>query len=42
LKAKYVISGDKALTDIQKYMNIKILSPKQFLDEFIREDASGS
>ena len=35
LKAKYIISGDKALTEIDKYMDIKILSPKQFLDEFV-------
>jgi putative PIN family toxin of toxin-antitoxin system len=33
LKAKYIISGDKALTQLGKYMNIKILSPKQFLEE---------
>lgn len=34
LKAEFVISGDKALTDIQDYMGIKIQSPKQFLDEY--------
>jgi hypothetical protein len=34
LKAEYIISGDKALTEVEKYMNIKILNPKQFLDEF--------
>ncbi len=33
LKAEYIISGDKALREVEKYMNIKILNPKQFLDE---------
>jgi uncharacterized protein len=33
LKAKYIVSGDKALTQLGKYMNIKILTPKQFLEE---------
>ncbi len=31
LKAHFIISGDKALTAIQDYMGIKILSPKEFL-----------
>ena len=31
LKAKFVISGDKALTSIQEYMGIKIVNPKEFL-----------
>ena len=31
LKAKFVISGDKALTSIQNYMGIKIVNPKEFL-----------
>ena len=34
LKAKFVISGDKALKEIQDYMNIKIVSPRKFLDKF--------
>jgi putative PIN family toxin of toxin-antitoxin system len=34
LKAEYIVSGDKALMEVEKYMNIKILNPKQFLDEF--------
>jgi predicted nucleic acid-binding protein len=33
LKAKFVISGDKALKAIQDYMNIKIVSPKEFLSK---------
>ena len=36
LKAGYIISGDKELTEIERYMNIKIRSPKQFLDEYMR------
>ena len=36
LKAKYIISGDKALTELVNYMNIKIQSPKHFLDEYKR------
>jgi len=31
LKAEFVISGDKALNAIQEYMNIKIVSPREFL-----------
>jgi uncharacterized protein len=34
LKAKFVISGDKALNAIQDYMNIKIVSPREFLSKF--------
>jgi predicted nucleic acid-binding protein len=30
--ADIIVSGDKDLTDIEKYKNIKILSAKQFLD----------
>jgi len=36
LKSKCIISGDKALREIQNYMGIKIPSPKQFLDELNR------
>jgi putative PIN family toxin of toxin-antitoxin system len=36
LKSEFVISGDKALTDIQDYMSIKIQSQKQFLDEYAK------
>ena len=32
LKAKFVISGDKALVAVNNYMGIKILTPKEFLD----------
>ena len=31
LKAKYIVSGDKALTSIQNYAGIKILSPREFI-----------
>jgi len=34
LKAKFVISGDTALKSIQDYMNIKIVSPREFLIKF--------
>jgi len=34
LKAKFVISGDKALKAIQNYMNIKIVGPREFLSKF--------
>jgi putative PIN family toxin of toxin-antitoxin system len=34
LNSKFIISGDKALTEIEDYMGIKIKSPKQFLDEY--------
>jgi len=34
LKADVVISGDKALLKIQEYNGIKIISPKQFLEQF--------
>ena len=34
LKSKFIISGDKALREIEDYMGIKIQSPKKFLDEY--------
>ena len=34
LKSKRIISGDKALREIENYMGIQIQSPKQFLDEY--------
>ncbi len=33
LGAKYIITGDKALLEIGKYANIKILNPKDFLSQ---------
>ena len=36
LNAEVVISGDKALRAIQKYMAIPIVTPKEFLDTFIK------
>ena len=34
LDSKFIISGDKALQEINYYMGIKIQSPKQFLDDY--------
>ena len=42
LKAKFVISGDKALKAIQDYMNIKIVSPREFLSKFTECIGGGS
>jgi hypothetical protein len=33
LGAEYIISGDKHLKNLKKYMNILILSPGEFLDD---------
>lgn len=35
LKAAAIISGDKAVLEIKNYMGIKILTPKNFLDQFL-------
>ena len=32
LKARFIITGDKALKAIEEYMNIRIVSPKEFLN----------
>lgn len=32
LNAKYVVSGDKALQDIENYVGVKIVNPKDFLE----------
>ncbi len=34
LKAGFVVTGDKALKAIQDYMNIKIVSPSEFLGKY--------
>lgn len=34
LKARYIITGDKALKSFGSYMRIKILSPQKFLEVF--------
>jgi len=34
LKAGFVITGDKALKAIKEYMNIKIVSPNEFLSKY--------
>ena len=34
LKAEAIITGDKALKDIGRYMGIKIFSPREFLSQF--------
>jgi len=33
LKAEFIVSGDKALTEVGTYMGIRIVSPRQFLEE---------
>ncbi|MDY7036360.1 MAG: putative toxin-antitoxin system toxin component, PIN family [Thermodesulfobacteriota bacterium] len=35
LNSKFIISGDKALREIKDYMDIKVQSPKQFLDNYL-------
>ena len=39
LKADCIISGDKALIEIKDYMGIKIVTPKDFLEEFVRAES---
>ena len=34
LDCKIIVSGDKHLKDIKKYIDIKILSPRDFIDSF--------
>ena len=41
LGAEYVISGDKALLEVGKYVNILMLSPAGFLEEFKKIQLSG-
>jgi len=36
LKAKFVISGDRALRDIKSYMGIAIVTPRDFLETFMK------
>ena len=38
LKADCIISGDKALIEIKDYMGIKIVTPKEFLGQFVRAE----
>jgi predicted nucleic acid-binding protein len=33
-KAKFIVSGDKHLLRLKKFRNIKILTPRKFLDVF--------
>lgn len=33
LKARYIVSGDKAVQEIRDYFGIKVLSPANFLNE---------
>jgi len=37
LEANYIISGDKALLEIGKYIGIEILSPKRFLSRYTEQ-----
>ena len=39
LDAKYIISGDKHLLSKNKYLNIKIVSPSEFLNEVNSESS---
>jgi uncharacterized protein len=32
LKAGYIVTGDKALVDVQQYQEIKIVTPREFLE----------
>jgi len=36
LESKIIISGDKHLKEIRKYIDIEILSPREFMDRFGR------
>ena len=36
LKAEVIVSGDKAVKEIGDYMGIRILSPRQFVDQYER------
>lgn len=36
LNSKFIVSGDRALQEIKDYMGIKLQSPKQFLDDFLK------
>lgn len=36
LDSKIIISGDKHLKEIKKYIDIEIMSPKEFIDLYIR------
>lgn len=36
LKAGFIITGDKELLAVRKYMGIGILTPKRFVDEYFR------
>ena len=38
LKAPYIISGDKHLLDLESYGEIKILTPKDFLEKVSVEE----
>ena len=37
LNAKFIVSGDKALLAVKRYMNIDILSPHEFLENLNQE-----
>jgi len=37
LKAKAIVTGDKALLSLGQYINIEILSPLEFLEKYSRE-----
>jgi putative PIN family toxin of toxin-antitoxin system len=37
-KAKLIVSGDKHLLRVTGYQNIVIVSPRKFIDEYLKED----
>ena len=37
LKSEFIVTGDKALKAIKEYMNIRIVSPNEFLNHFYHE-----
>jgi len=38
LGSKIIISGDKHLLNLKKYIDINIFSPKEFMDEFFKKN----
>jgi predicted nucleic acid-binding protein len=38
LKAQAIITGDRALRSVGEYMNIRIVTPEQFLKEYRKSE----
>jgi uncharacterized protein len=34
LKAQWIVSGDKALLEVERFMGVQIVAPKEFLEQF--------